>query len=903
MERDKRPDPDKLLDQIRREVRGKLTVFLGAAAGVGKTYAMLEAAHERLSEGTDLMVGWVETHGRRETEALLEGLPIIAPRSTIYRDRTFEEMDLDAILDRHPQLVLVDELAHTNVPGSRHTRRYQDVEEMLGAGINVYTTLNIQHLESLNDVLAQITGVRVKETVPDQIMERADQVQLVDVPPEELIQRLKEGKIYTPELAGKALNSFFRPGNINALRELALRQTAQRVDQQMDEYRQGHGIVTPWPAGERVLACISASPFGSRVLRVARRMASNLKAEMLVAYVENPSNAPRTPKAKSNLALNLRLAEELGAKVIVLNGGNVAEEILKVASQYNVAQIILGKPLRSRWKELREGSVVDQIIRGSKGVSVHVIPGTLESQEQPAPIPSVEKEINLLAYLKVFIMVASISLLGKIAGNAIDLTNLAMLYLLPVLYAAARLGMAPSIFAALSGVLAFDIFFVPPIYRLTVFDLRYLLTFGVFLLVATITATMATRLRFQAEEASKREIKTRSLYSLSRELTAVTELDELLKKVVDQVAQTIDGDTTILLPEPDGSLVIGAASNPDGNLVVDTNERAVAVWVYQNGQLAGAGTDTLPGAAGVYLPLKTEKEVLGVMGTELRQREKYLLPEQRNLLEALAGLAALAIARLKLADEAQKIRNLEESERLSTTLFNSISHELRTPLSSIIGAVTSLLDGEDIYTPEQRSSLLQNIKQGALRMNRLVSNLLNMARLESGFIKMNLEWCDIQDIIGVVLRQFQGLWGARRIRVEIPADLPLLEVDSALIEQVFANLLDNANKYSPDESEITIIVEKQEREMRITVADRGKGLSPGHEDQVFDKFYRMHSPGDVSGTGLGLSICKSIVEAHGGRIWAENRTGGGELFIFTLPLKEQPLVPLVIEKRGDANVD
>ena len=434
---------------------------------------------------------------------------------------------------------------------------------------------------------------------------------------------------------------------------------------------------------------------------------------------------------------------------------------------------------------------------------------------------------------------------------------------------------------------------------MTVYDLRFLLSFGVFLLVATITGTMANRLRFQVEEARKREVRTRALYNLSRELAAVTELDDLLSKVVEQVAQTIGGDTTILLPEPDGSLAISAASNPLGSLEVDSNERAVAVWAYQHGQLAGNGTETLPGASGVYLPLKTEKEVLGVLGTELSQPEKYLLPEQRNLLEALAGLAALAIGRLKFAGEAQKIRNLEESERLSTTLYNSISHDLRTPLSAITGAVTSLLDGADIYSPEERRSLLQNIKQGAQRMNRLVSNLLDMARLESGIIKLHREWYDIQDIIGIVLRQYEGLFDQRPLNINIPPDLPLFEVDSALIEQVFANILDNAVKYSPPESEICITVAKKDSEIEITVADKGKGLPPEHEDKVFDKFYRMHSPGYVSGTGLGLSICKGIIEAHGGRIWAKNRPGGGELFIFTLPCKEPPTVTLLGEKEGD----
>ncbi|MBE3573647.1 MAG: sensor histidine kinase KdpD [Moorella humiferrea] len=878
-----------MLAEVKAENRGRLTIFLGAAAGVGKTYAMLETAHERQADGVDVVIGWVETHGRPETEALVRGLSIIPPRELVYRGKVFREMDLDALLQRRPRLALVDELAHTNIPGSRHTYRYQDVEELLAAGINVYTTLNIQHVESLNDIVAQITGIRVQETVPDRLLEEADQIQLIDIPPEELIERLKEGKVYVPPQAERALQKFFRPGNINALRELALRYTARRVEGQLDHYMRLHGIAGPWPAGERVMACVSPSPFSAQVIRTARRMAAGLKAEWLAVYVETPDRLPADENRRDQLARNLHLAEELGAEVITLTGNDAAEELLAVARRKNVTQIVIGKPLHPRWQELWRGSLVDRIIRGSQGISVHIIPGKTRPREgHRAPGGRYRPRASSWPYAGVLVAVMLVTVLNKILQPVFDLTNIALLYLLPVLFCAARWGRGPSILASVLGVLAFDFFFVPPVLSFTVFDLRYLLSFGVFLMVAVITSTMATRLKAQAENARRRETRTAALYALSRKMAAETDIEGILKTVVKTVAETIDGEAVIFMPDATGKLAVRATAPSPPEKWLDSNEYAVAGWVFTHGQLAGRGTDTLAGADGLYLPLKAEENNLGVLGVKLTHPERHLAPEQRRLLEAFASLAALAILRLQLAAEAQQARCLAASEKLRTALFNSISHELRTPLASITAAVTGLLEGDEVYHPEARQALLQTIKEGARRLNRLVGNLLDMARLESGMLQLKQEWCDLEDIIGVALGQLRETLQDRPLEVSISPGLPLVKVDFTLIEQVLVNLLENAVKYSPPGSKIDIAVRREGKELQVAVADRGVGIPESDRERVFDKFYRLQSPRHVSGTGLGLSICKGIIEAHGGKIWVKARPGGGSVFYFSLPLAEQP---------------
>ncbi|MEW6696883.1 MAG: ATP-binding protein [Bacillota bacterium] len=905
MLKERRADPDALLASIEKEGYGKLTVFLGAAAGVGKTYAMLEAAREGLAEGVDVVIGWVETHGRSETEALLQGLPAVPPRRMTYRGKEFLEMDLDALLERRPELALVDELAHTNVPGSRHARRYQDVQELLAAGINVYTTVNIQHLETLNDVVAQITGVTVRETVPDRILEQSAQIQLVDIRPEELIQRLKDGKVYVPGQAEEAMRRFFRPGNINALRELALRYTARRVDRQVESYMRVHGIAGPWPTGERVLVCISASPFSAQLIRIARRMAEGLQAEWMAVYVDTPRRFPVREEERDQLAKNLHLAEELGAETINITGNDVAEELLELARKRNVSQIIIGKPLYSRLWEFIHGSVVDKVIRLSHGVSVHVIPGNPKLvqeravNQKPAEQPPWEL-VSLLPYVASLLIMVVLTLVAAPLKNTLGSVNIAMLYLLPILLSAVRWGTRPSIATAVMAVIAYDFFLVPPTLSFTVADIRYVITFAIFLMVALFTSHLSTRLRQQVVNSRRREARVSALYSLSREIAAVADFEPVLESIVKKVADTIEGQVVLLLPEKERKLVLKASSETAGGSFFNENEYAVATWVLARGQKAGKGTDTLGAAEGFYLPLKTDKEIHGVLGIRSGDPDTYFEPEQLRLLEAFAGLASMAVARVKLADQAREAQTLAESERLRTALFSSLSHDLRTPLASIIGAVTGLLESDEVYSKEARRDLLQSIQHGALRMSRFVHNLLDMAKLESGLVQPNKEWCDIQDIVGVAISRLDESLAARPLNINIDNNLPLIKADFILIEQVLVNLLDNALKYSEPGTEITIKASQMDKEIEVSVSDRGPEIPAEDMERIFDKFYRLQSPRLVSGTGLGLAICKGFVEAHGGKIWAANRQGGGVEMRFTLPIKDKlPVTDLAADKGAE----
>ncbi|WP_407310821.1 DUF4118 domain-containing protein [Desulfosporosinus sp. SB140] len=893
MDREKRLDPDELLASLHKEGYGKLTVFLGAMAGVGKTYAMLEVAKERLAEGQDIVVGLVETHQRVETEAMLQGMPIIPTRSLEYRGRVFQEMDLDAILTRHPQIVLVDELAHTNIPGSRHVKRYQDVEELLASGINVHTTLNIQHVESFNDVVAQITEVNVRETVPDRILEIASQIQLVDIPPEELIQRLKDGKVYVPDQAADAMKKFFRPGNINALREISMRYTAQRVDRQLESYMRMHGIEGPWPTGEKVLVCIGSSPFSGKLIRHAKRMGTRLKAELIAVHVEPQGRQPNGEAEKDAMAQNLRLAEKLGAETVALNGDDVAAEILELARRRNVSQIIIGKPEQTMLREWMHGSIVNKVIRNSHGMSVHIIAGRrggdkpeVNNQTKDQQIKHLHpKNLSITSYVWSVLMMAGLTLLIEPIKNYLGTINICMLYLLPVLISSARWGRKPAIISSVVGAITFDFLFVPPLYSFTVSDIRYFISFIIFMLVGIVTGTLSARLKNQICYSRQRENRVATLYSLSRDIAAVDKLENVLESIVRKVADTLEGQVVLLLPDVNGKLVLMQSSSPDSFL--NDSEQAVATWVFERGQKAGRGTETLGAASGLYLPLSIEQGTQGVLGIRFHHSEGQFDPERIRLLEAVAGLAAMAINRIKLAEEARQAHTLAESERLRTALFNSLSHDLRTPLASIIGAATGLLeDHNEIYSPEARHDLLQTILQGAERMNRFVSNLLDMARLESGMLKLNKDWCDIQDIIGVAVNRLGTVVTSRPLDIEVPENLPLVRADYVLIEQVLINLLDNAQKYSEPNSKIIVSVRQKGQHLEINVANRGHGIPETDLSKVFDKFYRLSSPLQVSGTGLGLAICKGIIEVHGGEIWAENNDLEGVTIIFTLPLTD-----------------
>ncbi len=886
-----RPNPDELLARIQSEEekakRGKLKIFLGYVAGVGKTYAMLEAAHQRKEESVDVVVGYVETHGRKETEALLTGLEVIPRRNITYRNINLSEMDLDAVIARHPQIVLVDELAHTNVPGSRHPKRYQDVEEILDAGINVYSTVNIQHLESLSDIVQQITGVVVREKIPDRLIDEAEEIELIDLPTDELLQRLREGKVYISDQAMRALEKFFRKGNLTALRELSMRRAAERVDTQMLTYMQTKAIPGPWAANERILVCISSHPMGERLIRSGRRLADMLNAEWFVLFVETPHHLHMPIENRLRIQRFMALAEELGAKVEQISGDSVAESVINYARSHNITKIVAGKPYRSRWFEFLRGSVIDQIIRDSGMIEVHVVSDVPVSAEA-AHIRGEAIRQPLWRYGLGVLLVVAVTLFGSFIGQYLDPTNLVMVYLLAVVLSALYLGRGPAIVTSIVSVLAFDFFFINPIFTFTVNDTQYLLTFLALLIVGLIISNSAALLRDQVMVMRSKEYETQSLFGLSRELTAARSLNQALAIAVRSTTSIIELKSMILLPENDG-LKIRCAS-PE--FVVDENDLAVAEWSFKHGQSAGQGTDTLPASTVHFTPLNTTHGPVGVLGVKVDGNSNTLTGNRRMLMDGLANLIAQAIDRVNLVDTANQAEMLRNTEKLQSALLNSISHELRTPLASITGVLTSLSESEKSLKQSRRFNtattieLLDSATDQARQLNQLVDNLLNMTRLESGGMHLNLQPTDLQDLIGSVLQQFGAHFEGRPVHLEIPEGLPVISADTILIAQVIVNLLDNACKYSPAGTPITIGVEPKEKTVEIYVRDEGYGLSEDELEKVFIKFYRSPNSMNHTGTGLGLSICKGIVEAHGGWIKASKNPDRGLTFRFSLPLQQ-----------------
>ncbi len=889
-----RPDPDALLAQVQaaetRQQRGKLKIFFGAAAGVGKTYAMLEAAHAQRNQGIAVVVGYVETHKRTETEALLTGLEQLSVKMVEYRGTVLREFDLDAALARRPTLILVDELAHTNAPGSRHAKRWQDVDELLEAGINVYTTVNVQHLESLNDVVAQITGVIVRETVPDSFIEQADELELVDLPPDDLLRRLKEGKVYVPQQAEQATNSFFRKGNLIALRELALRSTADRVDAQMQSYMRDHAIANTWPVNECILVCVSADPASIQLVRAARRMAARLKARWIVAYVETPAQLRLPDYKRDRLTQTLRLAEQLGAETVTLSGSTISEEILNYARTRNATKIVVGKPGRPRWKELLFGSTVDTLVRKSGLIDVYVIHGEFDDSESLPP-RRLQRTSKWSSYGWGVLVVAACTVLAQLIYPLLERSNLIMLYLLGVVLIAVRFGRGPSIVASILAVAAFDFFYVPPYLTFAVSDTQYFVTFGVMLVVAILISSLTGQIRLQAEASRQRERHTAALYSMSRELARTRGQEQLRTIAVRHLKQIFDSEVALLLPNLDGKLKAGEDSPPA--FIQDEAELAVTGWVYEHGQMAGQGTDTLPGAQALYLPLVASQRTVGVLALGLNPKNHLISPEQLHLLENFASQTALAIERDYLTEETRRSQVQIETEQLRNSLLSSVSHDLRTPLATITGAASSLLEDGKSLSQDTRRELLNAIYEEAGRLNRLVSNLLDMTRLESGAVQVKKEWQPLEEVVGTVLTRLENttptLSASHSIQVKLPPNLPLIPLDEVLIEQVLINLLENALKYTPANSPIEISASAQPEQVTVAVSDRGLGLTPGDEKRIFDKFYRAKPANNGgSGAGLGLTICRGIVEAHGGRIWAENRPGGGAIFSFTLPLEGRP---------------
>jgi two-component system sensor histidine kinase KdpD len=870
-DRDQRPSPEALLAAAAREGRGRLKIFLGAAPGVGKTYEMLRQAQKRRQEGGDVAVGVVETHRRLETEALVEGLEVIPRRHVDYKGRNLDEMDLDAVLARRPKLVLVDELAHTNAPGSRHAKRYLDVEELLTAGIDVYTTLNIQHVESLNDIVAQITRIRVRETVPDTFLDRADEIEIIDLTPEDLIERLREGKVYVRDQAQRALKHYFSPGNLTALRELALRRTAQRVDEQMLSYMQEHAISGPWAAGERVMVCLSEVPNTPGLIRYAKRVADRLKCKWTAIYVEGPRFARLSESQHNRIADAMRLAEKLGADVAVVPGNQIADALVRYAQANNITQIVIGKTGRSRWFEIVHGSVVHDIVRKAGSISVHVMAGgVIDEKPEDAVVTRPGQDSEGSVYWYATLAVAAALALSEAVMQIVPLPNISLIFLSAVLFSAVAWGLWPSLFASVLSVLAYNFFFLPPLYTFTIADPANVLALITFFLVAILTSNLASRTRGQAITASARANTTAELYAFSRKLAGTATLDDVLWATAYQVAFMLNVRVVLLMPDESGKLEVGAGYPPEDEL--DDADLAAARWTWDHNRPAGRGADTLPGGKRLFLPLRTGRGAIGVIGIDRDGGGALLTPEERRLLDALSDQAAVAIERTKLAEDIDEARLLAETERLRSALLTSISHDLRTPLASIIGAITSLRSygaGYDIMT---RTELMATVQDEAERLNRFVGNLLDMTRLESGALEPKRGYVDIGEIVGSSLDRTGKILGRHKIAVEITPDLPMLDVDAVLLEQVLVNLLDNAGKYAPSGSEIRVEAYRSPATITIDVIDEGPGIPHDALERIFDKFYRVRA-GDRqrAGTGLGLAICRGFVEALGGTIVALNR--------------------------------
>lgn len=883
---DARPDPEALLEVARAEEarakRGQLKIFFGAAPGVGKTYAMLEAARRERAEGADVVVGVVETHGRGETAALLDGLERLPLRSIEYRGKQLEEFDLDGAQARHPGLLLVDELAHTNVPGSQHRKRWQDVDLLLDRGIDVYTTLNVQHLESLNDVVAQITWVRVRETVPDAVFDRADDVELCDLPADELLQRLKEGKVYLPEQARNATEAFFRKGNLLALRELALRRMAQRVDSDVQAYRRAHGISTTWAASERILVCIGPSENGPRLVRAAARMAAGLRAEWIALHVETPRLALRGDARRGTLAETIRLAESMGAEVVNIAGEPIADRILEYARGRNVTRLIVGKPSQPRWRELLAGSVLDTLVRGSGEIDVHVISGDEAPPSRRATRrPEPARPAPPSAYAWAIASVIGVTGLCTLLYVYIDISDIIMLYLLVIMVMAARFGRGPSMLAAVLSVASFNFCFVPPFYTFAIADARYMLTFVVMLTVGIVISSLTEQVRMQAEAARGREQRTAILYSLSRELAQLRHKNSIGTSAARHVAELAGGRVVVLVAGPDDTLT--PVQGTDAELLTDPLEQAAARQALTRGP-AGAGTDTLPAAKALYVPLQAVGRTIGVLGVTTGEPTRLRHLAEQELLAAMSGQVALALHRVLLAQEAQQAELRARTEELRGALLSSVSHDLRTPLTAISTAA-SVLAGPGPMADDKRREFADSIYEEALGLGRLVTNLLHMTRLETQGVALRREWTPLEDPIGAAMTRLERALAGHIVNVSLAPDLPPVLLDEVLFEHLMLNLLENAAKYTPPGSAIDVSARVEGANMVVEVADRGAGIPAGQEERIFDKFVRAGA-GREGGFGLGLAICRAIASAHGGTIIASNRPQGGAIFRVALPLGE-----------------
>jgi two-component system, OmpR family, sensor histidine kinase KdpD len=894
---EQRPDPDLLLAKVTRQEadarRGKLRIYFGSSAGVGKTYAMLVAARKLKAERRDVVVGVVETHGRAETAALLADLEILPPKAMSYRGKDLSEFDLDAALQRRPSLILVDELAHSNVQGARHPKRWQDVEELLAAGIDVFTTLNVQHLESLNDVVGGITNVRVWETVPDTAFDDADEVVLVDIPAEELLERLRAGKVYVPLQAERAANNFFRKGNLMALRELALRRTADRVEGDVQAYRVDKSIGSVWKTANALLTCVGPDAAAERVVRAAARLAGQLNAEWHAIYVETPGLQRLPATRREKILRNLNLAKDLGATTAVLADADVATSVIAYARDHNLSKLVIGRdPARRLWPWQRSsGQKLALLAPDIDLIEIGRADGAMQNGDAKSyassPTPGAESSdrsrFKRFRYLWAALACVAVTLLSIPLAEHFDRSNIVAIFILTVVLVAVRFGRGAAAVAAVLSVCSFDFFFVPPRFSFAVSDVQYLLTFAIMLAVGLITGQLTAGLRFQARVAGHREERAGSLYEIARDLSGAVQTDEVVRISDESIERTFRAGAALLLPNAAGQLTVNSP-RADGGLAVDIG---IAQWAFDKGQPAGFGTDTLPGSEVLYIPLRAPTRARGVLAVKARNRRLLHIPEQRQLLDTFAALIAIALERVHYVEVAQNALVRMESERLRNSLLAALSHDLRTPLTVLVGLAESLTLTKPPLTPAQLESAAA-IQDEARRMSTLVSNLLDMARIESGEVKLNLQWQPLEEVVGSALNATRAMLKRHLVEVHLPRDLPLVRIDALLIERVLVNLLENASKYTPPGSRITVAAEVVGDQLSVSVSDDGPGLPVGREEAVFQKFTRGERESATPGVGLGLSICRAIVESHQGKIVAANRSGGGARFTFTVPLGHPP---------------
>ncbi|AQQ43172.1 MULTISPECIES: DUF4118 domain-containing protein [Burkholderia] len=930
-----RPDPDQLLDKLQRDEekqrRGQLKIFFGASAGVGKTYAMLQAARQRRQEGVDVVVGIVETHGRSETAALLDGLDVLPPARIDYRGRTLAEFDLDGALARAPQLILVDELAHSNVQGARHLKRWQDVYELLDAGIDVYTTVNVQHLESLNDVVGAITGIRVWETVPDRVFDAADEVTLVDLPAEELLERMRDGKVYLAQQAERAVRNFFRKGNLIALRELALRRTADRVDAQMREYRADRSIQRIWQARERLLVCVGPGPEAPTLVRAAARLAASLKADWIAVYVETP-RLQRLPDARRQRTLDaLKLAAELGAETATLAGADAVAALIGYAKVRNVSKLVAGGSPKVGLARRFARPFGEQLAERAGDVDLMLIRASASDEARAAPLDARARDWrDAFAqfgthrspprhYAYAAAICAAITVVASVVSGRLDLTNLVMLYLLGVVFSAVRLGRGPGVLQSFLSVAAFDFFFVPPRMSFSVSDTQYLLTFFGMLLTSLVISHLTSTLTRQASVAQRRERRTGAIYAMARELGAALTTEQIVEIGSRHVGEVFRARVAFLLPDS-ADQVRQKIEEPDAAVTLTGAEldSDVGQWVYDQQKPAGRGTDTLPATAALYLPLKAPMRTRGVLAVASREPRELEVPEQQRMLDAFAAQIALALERVHYVEIARDALVNMESERLRNSLLSAISHDLRTPLTTIVGFSSMLANGRAAAQAgdaaaaarlaQREGELVDAIHDEALRMTGIVTNLLDMARLQAGSLQLKRQWSLLEETVGAALAACRRVLARHPARVALPADLPLLQMDAVLMERLFTNLFENAAKYTPPDTALDIGAERVTDDgqpfVRVHVDDHGPGLPAGMETRIFDKFTRGEKESATPGIGLGLAICRAIVEAHGGKIGALNRTAPdghvtGARFWFTLPVDTPPAAPAVPDDEPD----